>query len=384
MKIVHTADWHIGKMINGYSLLDDQRYYFKHFIADLKEIKPDALLIAGDLYDRSIPSADAISLLNNILCEIVLDLGIETFIIAGNHDSKERLSFAGELLEKSGLHIAGNIDGNIKKVALKNQCNSIPVNIYLLPYIEPHNVKSLYKDREVKNHNDAVHIYCEEMLKNVVKDEINIILAHGLFQYGRFENSEEISVGGSEMVDISIFKEFDYCAFGHLHSHRTAGRKNMIFAGSPIKYSIDEANQKKSYTLLEMYGKGEYKISTKQIKPLRELRIIENTFEYIANRDNHKEDELNDYVFANLTDNNIALHAISHLKSVLPNILGLKYINLVTHGIDNENNENRKIGHVTEKDLFSQFYEKAVGEPIENEQMEFINEIFEQLKIKQR
>ncbi len=161
MRIVHTADWHIGKIINDYSMLEDQKYYFDQFILDLKEIKPDALLISGDLYDRSIPASEAISLLNSILCRIVLDLKIKTFIIAGNHDSKERLAFVGDLLEQSGLYMAGNITDKIKSIPI--QSNNQIANIYMLPYIEPHNVKMVFPDTNPKTHNDAIHFYLIKM-----------------------------------------------------------------------------------------------------------------------------------------------------------------------------------------------------------------------------
>ncbi|MEG0693362.1 MAG: exonuclease SbcCD subunit D, partial [Oscillospiraceae bacterium] len=277
MKIVHTADWHIGKNLNDYSLLEDQKHYFQHFIKKLEQIKPDALIIAGDLYDRSIPSSEAINLLGNILCEIVLTNKIQTFIVAGNHDSKERLSFGSELLQKSGLHIVGNIEKEIKKVIFQD------INFYLIPYIEPHNVKQLYPDQIVKTHDQAMKLYTKEMLEKIDTDKINILVGHGLYGYG---TSSDVSVGGSELIDCSIFENFDYVALGHLHSRRTAGSKKMIFSGSPLKYSIDEANQNKSFTLINIMDKHTIETSQILIEPLRDVRILEGSFDYLNNRDN--------------------------------------------------------------------------------------------------
>ena len=377
MRIVHTADWHIGKILNDYSLLEDQEYYFDRFICDLEKLNVDALIIAGDLYDRSIPSAEAISLLNSILCRIVLELKIQTFIVAGNHDSKERLSFVGDLLEQSGLHIAGIISTNIKKVTMCNNDNKI--NIFMLPYVEPHNVKKIYKDCQIKTHNDAVQIYCGEMFNQLDLNQTNILIAHGLFQYNHSSNEiAEISIGGSDMVDASPFKVFDYVALGHLHSHRTAGSEKMVYAGSPLKYSIDEASQKKSYTIIDINDKNEISISTKKITPLRDVRVIEGSFEFLSTRGNHT--NFNDYIFANITDDKIVLHAITTLKSIFPNILGLKYINLNNRNIEDAVQTRTAVNQQNEQELFSRFYQSVMLNPLDENQIKYISGIFESLK----
>ncbi len=377
MRIVHTADWHIGKILNDYSLIEDQRYYFDKFIDELRILNADALIIAGDLYDRSVPSAEAISLLNSILCKIVLNLKIQTFIIAGNHDSKERLSFVGDLLEQSGLHIAGNITTKIKKVTICQNENK--ANIYMLPYIEPHNVKSIYKDSEVKTHNDAIHLYCEDMINNINLKETNILIAHGLFQYNNSESQiAETSVGGSDMVDATLFNKFNYVALGHLHSHRTAGNEKMIYAGSPLKYSIDEFSQKKSYTVINIDDNGLISLDTKTIKPLRDVRIIEGSFEFISTRGNQT--NFDDYVFANITNDKVILNAITILKSIFPNILGLKYINLNNRNMDNSIQTKNAVNQQNEQQLFSGFYENTMNNPLSENQVKYISKIFKSLK----
>lgn len=377
MRFIHTADWHIGKILNDYSLLEDQKYYFDRFIEDLKTLKPDALIIAGDLYDRSIPSAEAISLLNNILCKIVLDLNIKTFMIAGNHDSKERLSFVGDLLKSSGLYIAGTLSKKIEKITIENEKKE-KANIYLLPYIEPHNIKSLYPEAEVKTHNDAIHYYCKDMIASLDINETNILVAHGFFQYGSNEaDIEENSVGGSDLVDATIFSDFDYVALGHLHSARPIGCDKMRYSGSPLKYSIDEAKQQKSYTIIDIENKT-IQISAKTISPLRDVRIIEGSFDYLSDKQNHTNTD--DYVFAHITDNQTVLNAISILKGIFPNILGLKYINLSNKNISDTLQNKTVIKAKSNVDLFATFYQNTMNDELSEEQKQYITSVFQTVK----
>ncbi len=367
MKIVHTADWHIGKVLNDYSLLEDQQFWFDRFIERLSEIRPDALVIAGDLYDRSIPSGEAVCLMNSILCRIVLDLKIETFLIAGNHDSRERLSFGSELLERSGLHIAGRITGEISPISLDSDAGK--VNFYLLPYLEPHNVKSLFPEETIKTHDEAIRAYTVSMLEKVNPEEINILAAHGLFSCwdeNAAGESAEISVGGSEMVNASPFGNFDYVALGHLHSFRNAGDSRMIYSGSPLKYSIDEANQKKGFCVVDLPRKGELSLSFETISPLRDVRILEGSFEWLSQRENHS--GLEDYVFVNITDKTVVLNAISRLKAVFPNILGLRYVNLESAAADSLNRSRNVLRRLTNLELFEEFYQTVTRESLTPEQ----------------
>lgn len=361
MKIIHTADWHIGKNLNDYSLLEDQKYYFDQFVKKLAELKPDVLIIAGDLYDRSIPFSEAINLLNAILCEIVLKHKIQTLIVAGNHDSKERLSFGSELLEQSGLHIAGNITKEIKKVTIQG------VNFYLVPYIEPHNIKQLYPEQTIKSHDQAMKQYTGEMLKSLDKAAVNIMVGHGLFGYGA---SSDVSVGGSELVDSSIFEDFDYVALGHLHARRTAGSEKMVFSGSPLKYSIDETGQRKSFTLLELSGKSQIKTSQIELTPLRDVRVLEGSFDYLNNRDNF--DNREDYVFMNITDDKMVLNAISRLKAVFPNVIGLKYCNLNFAAGDGFIKEKSQVAKLSELDLFENFYFDVTRQELDETSKKYI------------
>lgn len=369
MRIVHTADWHVGKVINDYSMLNVQQHFFSQFIEDLKELKPDMLIIAGDLYDRSIPPNDAISLLNKVLCIIVLELKIPTFIIAGNHDSKERLSFLGDLLTKSGLHIAGNITKIPKKVSLNNS------NIYMLPYLEPHNIKQFFPENEIKTSQQAIDLYSSEILANLDQNAINILIAHGNF--GCYDDANETNVGGSDYVNASLFLPFDYVAFGHLHSYRRVS-ENMVNAGSPLKYSIKPATSKKSFTIVDIAEKGSITISTKEIIPLHDIVVLEGSFDDLINRNTHT--DLNDYVFVNLTDDIVILNAISALKAVFPNILGLRYLYLNSTTIHIDETANTYGLDSSNQQLFSKFYNEVMNVPLSTEQQEYIDSVFNTCK----
>lgn len=359
MLIVHTADWHLGRSINDYSLLEDQEYYLEKFIDRMKELSPDAMIIAGDIYDRSIPQAAAVSLLNKTISQLVLKMGIKVLMIAGNHDSKERLSFGNELLEQTGLYISGKIEREIKKVSIEE------VDFYLLPYVEPHNVKLFFPDEEIKTHNDAVRIYTRQMRENLDLSRINILVGHGLYGGG---DSSEASVGGSEMIDASLFSQFDYVALGHLHSKRTAGSPNMMFSGSPLKYSIDEWRQEKGYIVANATNKAEIEIHEESIEPLRDVEVIQVSFDEAIKGGS------NNYVFFELTDKYIVLNAISRLKAVYPFTLGLKYIALAEAENAPEIGTAKKEKEMSLSEKFCGFYEMVMKESPTQEEKQYIEQ----------
>lgn len=379
MKIVHTADWHIGKLLCDYSLLEDQRYWFEQFLHRLEKIRPDALVVAGDIYDRSVPSAEAIALLDDILSHILLELKIPTFLIAGNHDSKERLSFASGLLERSGLYIAGNAERDIRRIELRCQSDGNIGHFYLLPYIEPHNVKMLYPDKTIKTSDEALRILCRNMTNELDPNAINVLVGHGFFSYGgsrealEGEGEADSSVGGSDLADISMFEAFDYCAFGHLHSMRTAGCERMRYSGSPLKYSIDEAGQQKSFTVAEI-GKGSLSLSFETIHPLRDVRIL--TGEFTELLEHASPDGRDDYIFVHLIDREIALNAVPRLKAVYPNIIGLRYIGLNMVSMDRLAEQKNRMAQLSGPELFAGFYENVTAETLSDEQMNYISETF--------
>lgn len=376
MRIVHTADWHIGKNLNDYSLLEDQRVWFSRLIDRLAKLLPDALIVAGDIYDRSMPSGEAVSLLNEILQAIVLDLHIETYLIAGNHDSRERLSFGSGLLEKSGLHIGGRLSPHLSPYPLTR--DGVTAHIYLLPYLEPYHLKPLFPGETIRTQQEAVERITREMRAQLSPDAFHILVAHGLFTASSETGLSDASVGGSELVNASFLSGFDYVALGHLHSGRSIGLPQMRYAGSPLKYSVDEAGQTKSITILDIAAKGEYSLSTESIPPLRDVRTVQGAFAQLLQPQPQENRE--DYVFALLEDREIILNAINRLKAVYPHILGLKYLNRIEAPMEKLAFSKGEAQHLTEEELFAGFYQAVADKPLSCEQEKLVENAFRQLK----
>lgn len=369
MRIIHSSDWHIGKSLNDYSLILDQKFYFDKFIDDLTELKPDALIVSGDVYDRSIPSSEAVLLLDSILNRISIDLKIPTFIITGNHDSKDRMSFAAQFLQKNSVYVESNIAKVIRKISLNN------ANFYLMPYFELHNIKQIYNN--VQNINDAVKQYCQSMLDEMDLSKINVLIGHGFFVYSSSALQQEIA--GSESVDASIFDNFDYVALGHIHSHKSIGSQKMQYCGSPLKYSIDEANHVKSYNIIDINDVKEICISTKTILPLHDLRVLNGDFaELIVS---NSSENCDDYVFVKLTDKNYILGGMYKLKTIFPNILGLSYENIKTDvSLKTSPDLSSKSGEIDEIKLFCEFFEQANSFGLDAEQLTIVENIFNEIK----
>lgn len=363
MKIVHTSDWHIGKMLGNYSLLTDQEYYFNEFIKIIENLSPDVLIIAGDIYDKSIPSSSSIKLLNYILEKIIINLQISVIIISGNHDSAQRLNFGSKILEKSGLYIASNLTKDIKKITIKD------CNFYLTPYIAPYNIKNLYDNINIKSFEDAMDIYSKDMLSNINANYLNVLVAHGVFSTSRSGTIDsEVNIGGSELINANRFKVFDYVALGHIHSKRTAGAPHIVYSGSPLKYSKDEAKNKNSFSLIHLDKENPIKIEDIYIKPLREIVIIRGSFDEIISRYNtlHK----NDYIFIELTDTVIIIDAIMKLKFHFNYIVQMEYINLkITTPVNKNSTPNDK---KLLPQLFEEFYSIISSEKLSKDELSYI------------
>lgn len=362
MKILHTSDWHIGKSINDYSLLEDQKYWLDGFTNKLKEIHPDILVIAGDIYDRSVPSADAITLLNDTLSEIVLNQKIKTIIIAGNHDSKQRLSFANEFLSKSGLYIIGDITTTPTPISIDY------FDFWPIPYIEPHNVKMLFPETSPKLSSDAIKIYVDKIKKNINYNKVNIIIAHGTF----LKDEDGLSkVGGSDSVNIGVFDDFDLTLLGHFHGYTKVSNK-AFFSGSPIKYSVNEASNKNSVNLITIDDKKYFDIERIYIYPLRDLKVSEGYFSSFIDSNNQDDD----YIFINLCDESIVLNAMSRLKAIYNNLLGIKYKNIKSI-MPNENHLNtEKISQLSENELFETFFKEIAQRELSKDEKDYINSVF--------
>ncbi len=386
MKIFHTADWHIGKIVCERSMLDDQRYFLGKLIKLLQEEKADALIIAGDLYDRSVPSADAVELVDAVLTEITAGLQIPVLVIAGNHDSRQRISFAGKLLQKQKLFMVGTLGRKVQCATLTDQNG--PVHFYLLPYFQPGELRPLFPDISFQSAEEAYNTLLKETVKSFVPNERNILVSHGFFATGQRDGedavlSSELSVGGSDFVKTDLFSYFDYVALGHLHAPQTAGIETARYSGSLLKYSVDEAEQQKRITCIETEKKGSLKISERYISPLRDLRIVRGNFSEILSVSRTDPKRLEDYIFAEITQNEPELEAMTRLRSVYPNALGLKYINRTFNGaVKGKTVETFR--NQTPETIFTDFYREITGENPDSEKQKLAEEVFRSILNEER
>lgn len=371
MKIIHTSDWHIGKIVNEYSMIDDQKYILNKLIELIDEENIDVLMIAGDVYDRSIPPVEAVELLNETLSKLIIDRNVSVMIISGNHDSGERLSFGSKILEKQGLYIAGSDDKLYKKVVLRD--NNQNVNFYLVPYKDPALTKKLLNNKEIRSHNDAMIAVIDKIKEELNENEINILIGHGYvtmkreeaiegndhkYEAAQLQTSESerpLSIGGTDLIDGNIFKDFDYVALGHLHGRQRIGRETMRYSGSLLKYSFSEVKQKKSVAVLDLIDK-DINVELKELKPLRDLRIIKGNIEDLICEGRDIEEGKEDYIQAILTDDGELMNPMEKLKSVYPNTMLISRERKKNVSKENtlSKGEFRKKSKI---DLFKNFYE---------------------------
>ena len=374
MKFIHLSDLHIGKRINEYSMLEDQAHILSSIIDIIDDVKPDAVIIAGDIYDKAIPSAEAVQLFDDFLVKLS-ERSLHVFVISGNHDSPERISFGARLMEKSGIHLSPVYDGNIKSVTLKDTYGS--VHIHMLPFIKPAHVRRFYDEEDVVSYTDAVRVALSKQDFN--KNERNILITHQFVTGAQRTESEEISVGGSDNVDSDVFEGFDYVALGHIHRAQSCGADNIRYSGTPLKYSFSEAKDNKSVTVAELFEKGTVKISQIPLVPLRDMHEIKGTYNSVMMRDFYKDTTYTeDYMHITLTDEDDIPDAIGRLRTVYHNLMKLDYDNLRTRGeniIDNIKYEESK----TPLEHFSEFYELQNNQPMSQMQHEFIKNMIEKL-----
>ncbi|MBQ6601057.1 MAG: exonuclease SbcCD subunit D [Clostridia bacterium] len=373
MKLIHLSDLHIGKRVNEFSMLEDQKYILKVILNIIDDEKPDGILIAGDVYDKSVPSAEAVQLLDDFLCRLA-ERKLPTFIISGNHDSAERLSFGSRLMNISGIHLSPVYNGKVEPLTLTDEYGR--VNIYMLPFIKPVNVRRFFPDSEIESYTDAIRVAVDSM--NVDRNERNIIITHQFVTGASRSESEEISVGGSDNVDAAAFDAFDYVALGHIHGPQKIGREAVRYCGTPLKYSFSEANHKKSVTIVEMGEKGRTEIRTAALVPLRDLREIKGRYEEIVLKESYEGTSTDDYMHITLTDEEDIPDVMNRLRVIYPNIMKLDYDNKRTRS-------NQSVGMAediekkTPLELFSEFYQDRNGQPMSKEQTAFMQSLIEEI-----
>ena len=381
MKIVHLADLHLGKILQEQSLIEDQEYMLKEIINIIKAEKVQVLLISGDVYDRSVPPTEAVNLLDSFFKILIKELKIKVFIISGNHDSKDRLGFGNKIFEDEGLYIESKYTGTLKKVKLEDEYG--PLNIYMLPFIKPVEVKKFFEDDLENNYDLAINKIIEK--EEIDKSERNIIMVHQFVTAGNVKpertESEVLSLGGIENVDVSNFKSFDYVAIGHVHRPQKIGRDTARYAGTILKYSFSEINHNKSIPIIDIKEKGNITINLLPLKPLRDMREIKGPIEELIKEENYKEGNLEDYIKAIITNEEPVYDAIGKIKKIYPNTLKLEIQNSKTINSNTEQNINlEEVKKKSELELFSDFYKLQNNLDLNEKQKEIVKNIILEVK----
>ena len=324
MKLLHLSDLHIGKRVNEVSMIDDQAHILTQILHIIDAEQADAVLISGDIYDKSVPSAEAVTLFDDFLCDLA-KRDIATMIISGNHDSPERLAFGGRLFSGSGIHISPVYDGKVKHITHTDSYGD--VHFWLLPFVKPVHVKRWFPDAAIESYTDAVRTALEHMPMD--KNARNVLLTHQFVTGASTCESEEISVGGSDNVDASVFDSFDYVALGHIHGPQNIGSNRIRYCGTPLKYSFSEAGHYKSVTLAELQEKGSVQLRTIPLTPLHDLREIRGTFAQVSSK-GYDTGASDDYLHIILTDEEDVPEAVGRLRLLYPNLMKLTYDNTRT------------------------------------------------------
>lgn len=377
MKLLHLADLHIGKIIYEQSLIEDQKYMLNEIIKIVEKEKVDAVLLSGDIYDRSVPPSDAVEVLNDFLNMLIKVSKVKVFVISGNHDSKERLNFGSKIFENDGLYIQTSYDGKIKCIELSNN-----INIYMLPFVKTIEIKQYFEDEKINTYNEAMKAIMDN--ENIDTEKINILMAHQFVTAGNNNpetcESETGSVGGVDNVDASNFEKFDYVALGHIHGPQRIGKDTIRYAGTMLKYSFSEVNHKKSAVLVDIKAKDKIEYKLIPLKPLRDMRVIKGPIEELLKEENFKGTNTQDYIKAIITNDEAIYDAIGQIRRVYPNTLSLEIHNIKSsiQDLELENMENLKMKD--ELEVFDDFYEFQNGVRLEEEQKEIMKEIIRQAK----
>ena len=374
MKLIHLSDLHIGKRVNEVSMIEDQEFILLQILQIIDDEKADAVLIAGDVYDKSVPSAEAVTLFDDFLCRMA-KRKIPTLIISGNHDSPERLAFGNRLMELGGIHISPVYDGNVRSVTLTDEHGEAV--FWLLPFIKPTHVKRFYPDAGIESYTDAVRVAVEKMGIDTAKR--NVLLTHQFVTGASTCESEELSVGGSDNVDTSVFEGFDYVALGHLHGPQNIGSNRVRYCGTMLKYSLSEAAHHKSVTVVNLGAKGDLELQLRPLMPRHDLRQIRGTFAQLTDKSFYQGTATDDYIYAVLTDEEDVPEAIGKLRVIYPNLMHLRYDNTRTR-------VNQVIGSAADVQrksplmLFEELYEKQNNQPMSQVQRAFAQELIEAIQ----
>lgn len=381
MRLMHLSDLHLGKRVNEMSMLEDQEYILQEILRIAAQEKIDGMMIAGDVYDKSVPPAEAVQMLDRFLTKSV-QCGIDVYLISGNHDSAERLAFGGKLLRRlgeekkrmAGIYIAPVYEGVIEPIEAADEHGT--VFIWQVPFIKPAIVRRFFAEQEISTYNDAFRTVIECL--EVDTGKRNVLMAHQFVTGASRCESEDISVGGMDNVDAAVMEKFDYAALGHIHGPQNIGRETVRYCGTPLKYSFSEASHEKSVTIVELKEKGKVQVRTIPLKPLREMREMRGSYEEMTLRENYQDTNTFDYLHITLTDEEDIPNAMDRLRAVYPNLMRLDYDNRRTR----ENREVEGAQDVEKKsplEHFADFYRIQNNQEMNEEQRAFMQELIEKV-----
>ena len=378
MKLIHLSDLHLGKRVNEFSMIEDQKYILNEILRIIDEEAPDGILLAGDLYDRPVPSAEAVQLFDRFLTRLA-KRKLPVYAISGNHDSAERIAFGSQIMSSSGICMSPVYDGKTAKYCLKDSYGE--VWIHLLPFIRPATVRHALEGEEdvedIRTYQEAVLAAVKHM--EIDRSQRNVLLAHQ-FVVGAMQcDSEEISVGGIDQIEAEVFRDFDYVALGHIHSPQNVGSPKIRYCGTPLKYSFSEAGQQKSVTVVELGEKGSPDVREIPLTPLRDMRKLKGTYMELTSQSNYKDTNTDDYVQITLTDEEDIVDGMQKLRTIYPNLMRLDYDNRRTR----ENQEIAGTERTTQKsemEYFEEFFELQNNQPMNEEQRKFSEELIRKLQ----
>ncbi|ENQ3077127.1 exonuclease SbcCD subunit D [Bacillus sp. WLY-B-L8] len=373
MKFFHTADWHLGKLVHGVYMTEDQRYVLEQFIQAVKEEKPDAVIIAGDLYDRAIPPTEAVDLLNETLQKIVIELQTPVLAIAGNHDSPDRIHFGSSLMKKQGLHIVGQFQYPYEPVVMHDEYGE--VHFHLVPYVDPSIVRHVMKNEDIRSHDDAMRIFMNELSESMDKEVRHVFVGHafvtssGEAEENTSDAERPLSIGGAEYVNSHYFDAFHYTALGHLHQAHYVRNETIRYAGSPLAYSISEEHHKKGYYIVELNEVGQVTLEKRSLTPRRKMRTVEAKIDELLQLPVSE-----DYVFVKLLDENPVLQPMEKIRSVYPNAMHVERV-IKRKELANENIAVTSRHKMDDLSLVKAFYKEMKGTELSEEKERLFLEV---------
>lgn len=373
MRFLHLSDLHLGKRVNGFSMLQDQEYILQQIIDIVKTEQAEAVLIAGDIYDKAIPPAEAVCLFDSFLTELSA-LDAKVLMISGNHDSAERLSFASRLLNQQGIYLTSLLSEKNEPVILEDEYGQIAV--YLLPFVKPALVRAIYPEENIDSYQEAVQVMLDKF--TIDKSKRNILLAHQFVTGAECCDSEELSLGGLDNIDVNLFTPFDYVALGHIHKPQKIGRETVRYSGTPLKYSFSEVKHHKSVTVVDVLEKGRVEYRLIDLKPQRDMREIRGKYMELTALDYYKNSNVEDYLHVTLTDEEDIPDGIGKLRAIYPNIMLLDYDNMRTQA-KQEIAGADSVEEKTPLELFDELYFLQNNTHLSEEQRKYLSEMIEKI-----